>query len=370
MVNQYPLWKYILIVAVLLAGTLYSLPNLYGEDPAVQVSVRSGAMDIAETSERITELLKQGGVQTFDLEPQNERLLIRFASTEEQLTGRDLLEGGALGANFLTALNLAPATPKWLRSLNAAPMYLGLDLRGGVHFLMQVDMETAVAQAEERYVSEIRTYLREQKIRYLGIRREAGRIETRFKTPELRDQALDELQDNYRDLVYETSDSDRFSFIYAVLSEEAVKLERDAALEQNIITLRNRVNELGVAEPIVQRQGFERIVVQLPGVQDTTRAKEILGATATLEYRMVHGSAADWDAAASSGNVPVNARLYRERDGSPVLLERRVIVTGDQIKDASAGFDPRTPRRVSISRPGSRPCSSRWTAKAPTGCRP
>jgi preprotein translocase subunit SecD len=342
MVNQYPLWKYILIVAVLLAGTLYSLPNLYGEDPAVQVSVRSGAMDIAETSERITELLKQGGVQTFDLEPQNERLLIRFASTEEQLTGRDLLEGGALGANFLTALNLAPATPKWLRSLNAAPMYLGLDLRGGVHFLMQVDMETAVAQAEERYVSEIRTYLREQKIRYLGIRREAGRIETRFKTPELRDQALDELQDNYRDLVYETSDSDRFSFIYAVLSEEAVKLERDAALEQNIITLRNRVNELGVAEPIVQRQGFERIVVQLPGVQDTTRAKEILGATATLEYRMVHGSAADWDAAASSGNVPVNARLYRERDGSPVLLERRVIVTGDQIKDASAGFDQQT----------------------------
>jgi preprotein translocase subunit SecD len=342
MVNQYPLWKYIVIVLVLLAGTLYSLPNLYGEDPAVQVSVRSGAMDIAETTRRITELLEQGGIGTFDIEPQLERLLIRFASTEEQLTGRDLLEGGALGANFVTALNLAPATPKWLRSLNAAPMYLGLDLRGGVHFLMQVDMETAVAQAEERYVSEIRTFLREQKIRYLGIRREAGRVETRFNTPELRDQALAELQDDYRDLVYETGESDRYSFIYAALSEEAVRLERDAALEQNIITLRNRVNELGVAEPIIQRQGFERIVVQLPGVQDTTRAKEILGATATLEYRMVHGSAADWDAAAGSGNVPVNARLYRERDGSPVLLERRVIVTGDQIKDASAGFDQQT----------------------------
>ena len=342
MVNQYPIWKYILIVAVLAAGTLYSLPNLYGEDPAVQVSVRSGAMDIAETSERIAELLEQGGVDSFDIEPQAERLLIRFASSEEQLTGRDLLEGNALGANFVTALNLAPATPKWLRALNAAPMYLGLDLRGGVHFLMQVDMETAVAQAEERYVSEIRTFLREQKIRYLGIRRDAGRVETRFKTPELRDQALAELQDNYRDLVYETGESDSYSFVYAALSEEAVRLERDAALEQNIITLRNRVNELGVAEPIIQRQGFERIVVQLPGVQDTTRAKEILGATATLEYRMVHGSAADWDAAASSGNVPVNARLYRERDGSPVLLERRVIVTGDQIKDASAGFDQQT----------------------------
>ena len=304
MVNQYPIWKYIVIVAVLLAGLLYSLPNLYGEDPAVQISVRSGAMDIAETTRRATELLEQGGVETFEIEPQGERLLIRFASSEEQLTGRDLLEGNALGGNFLTALNLAPATPKWLRSLNAAPMYLGLDLRGGVHFLMQVDMETAVAQAEERYVSEIRTYLREQKIRYLGIRRDAGRVETRFKTTELRDAALAELRDNYRDLVYETGDSDRFAFIYAALSEEAVRLERNAALEQNIITLRNRVNELGVAEPIIQRQGSERIVVQLPGVQDTTRAKEILGATATLEYRLVHGSAADWDAAAASGNVP------------------------------------------------------------------
>ncbi len=342
MVNQYPLWKYVIIVAVLAVGTLYSLPNLYGEDPAVQISVRSGAMDITDTTKRVGDLLRLGGVETFDIEPQAERLLIRFSSSEDQLAGRDLLEGDALGTNFLTALNLAPATPKWLRSLNAAPMYLGLDLRGGVHFLMQVDMETAIGQAEERYVSEIRTYLREQKIRYLGIRRDAGRVETRFKSAEERDKALEELQDTYRDLVYETGESGQHAFIYARLSEEAARLERDAALEQNIITLRNRVNELGVAEPIIQRQGAERIVVQLPGVQDTTRAKEILGATATLEYRLVHGSAADWDAASASGNVPVNARLYRERDGSPVLLERRVIVTGDQIKDASAGFDQQT----------------------------
>ncbi len=341
-INQYPFWKYIVIVAVLLVGALYSLPNLYGEDPAVQVSVRSGALDIADTRIRIAEALRAGGIESFDVEPQAGRLLIRFTGTEDQLSGRDLLAGEALGSNYVTALNLAPATPKWLRSLNAAPMYLGLDLRGGVHFLMQVDMETAVAQAEERYVSEIRTYLREQKIRYLGIRRDGGRVETRFKTPEIRDQALAELEDNYRDLIYETGESDRFAFIYAALNEEAIRLERDAALEQNIITLRNRVNELGVAEPIVQRQGSDRIVVQLPGVQDTTEAKRILGATATLEYRMVHGSAADWDAASSSGNAPVNARLYRERNGSPVLLERRVIVTGDQIKDASAGFDQQT----------------------------
>ncbi len=342
MVNKYALWKYVVLLAVLLGGVLYALPNLYGEDPALQISARSGALDTPAIRNQAAELLRGEGIEPIGIDVHPERVLLRFSNPEQQLAARDLLSEEALGGNVVTALNLAPATPDWLRALNAAPMYLGLDLRGGVHFLMQVDMDSAVAQAEERYVSEIRTYLREQKIRYLGIRRDRGRVETRFKDAETRDAALARLEDEYRDLDFETGQNDRFAFLYGRLSEEAVRLERDAALEQNIITLRNRVNELGVAEPIIQRQGTERIVVQLPGVQDTARAKEILGATATLEYRLVHGTAADWDAAARSGNAPVNARLYRERDGSPVLLERRVIVTGDQIKDASSGFDQQT----------------------------
>jgi preprotein translocase subunit SecD len=349
MPNQYPLWKYLLIVIVLVFGTLFALPNLYGDDPAVQVSSRNGTLP-ADTEAEAQRLLAEAGLSGFDAYREGDNLMLRFASTEDQLRARDAL-GDALGGGYTVALNLVPATPDWLRGF-AKPMYLGLDLRGGVHFLMQVDMETAVKQAEESYVEELRSFMRDEKIRYRGILRKEveqadneqfkrGVISVRFGDAVSRDNALSALEGEYRDLEWSASEDERGSpLAEARLTETAILAERKAALDQNVITLRNRVNELGVAEPIIQKQGQERIVVQLPGVQDTGRAKEILGATATLEYRLVQGTATDWYAAQESGHAPAGARLYKMRDdGSPILLRRQVIVTGDQIQDASSGID-------------------------------
>ncbi|MEM7209538.1 MAG: protein translocase subunit SecD [Pseudomonadota bacterium] len=336
--NVYPAWKYLVLIVVVVVGIVFALPNIYGDDPAVQISARSG-VDDTSLAENVETALDGAGIEHIGIDDNLGQVLARFATPDQQLRAQAAL-AQTLGDRYVTALNLAPATPAWLREF-AAPMFLGLDLRGGVHFLMQVDMVTAIKQAEEGYSDDIREYLRkEAKIRYSGLRYHEDQLEVRFKTQALRDSTVEVLEREYSDLVFGTRDDENAFIITANLTEEAAEAERTAALEQNVITLRNRVNELGVAEPVVQRQGADRIVVQLPGIQDTGRAKEILGATATLEYRLVHGTAADWYSAEESGRVPANARLYTMReDDSPVLLKRQVIVTGDQIEDASAGID-------------------------------
>ncbi len=337
MINKYPLWKYVLLAIVLIAGILFALPNLYGDHPAVQISPRTGDIP-PELQSQVAETLKAGGIEEVDFRTDGNRLLALFADGETQATGHGLIDVAHSGRNT-TALNLVPATPAWLRKF-AEPMSLGLDLRGGVHFLMEVDTASAINSAEEKYVDEFRTVLRENQLRFRSPSYGDKGVTVRFTDADIRDEALRVLRFEYRDLEFTTSKDDKEFFLHAVLSELARETERRSALQQNIITLRNRVNELGVAEPIIQQQGRERIVVQLPGVQDTAQAKEILGATATLEYRMVHGTAADWYDAGESGRAPPNAKLYTNRiDGSPVLLQRKVIVTGDQIKDASSGID-------------------------------
>ncbi len=336
MINKTPAWKYLLLALVIVAGILFALPNLYGDMPAVQISPRTGEVDPG-LAEQVEATLSEAGMQGYTVRPDENRLLVLFEDEDTQLKANDLLDAEFGGRNS-TALNLVPATPDWLRAF-AQPMYLGLDLRGGVHFLMEVDMQTAIEKSQEKYVEEFRTFLRQNKIRFRSPFQDERGINVRFKDAAARDQALELLKFEYRDLEFEQSDAAEF-FLHASMTQETQDEERRSALQQNIITLRNRVNELGVAEPIIQQQGRERIVVQLPGVQDTTVAKEILGATATLEYRMVYGTFSDWTNAEQTGRVPPNTKLYRMRDdGSPVLLQRRVIVTGDQIKDASSGID-------------------------------
>ena len=336
--NRYPLWKYLLIFAVIAVGVVYALPNLYGEDPALQVSSRVEMVD-GEDLERVKSVLDDSGIAYKSVAIEGDQVLARFPDTETQLRAVEPVRE-ALSNEYVTALNLAPATPDWLSALNAAPMYLGLDLRGGVHFLLEVDMNAALDQAYERYTDEMRTFMREEKIRYVAVSREEGNgLLIRFRDEQARDQAREALGRNFDALNIEDAAGDRGAFLQARLTEEAARAEKKSALEQNITTLRNRVNELGVAEPVIQRQGDKRIVVQLPGVQDTARAKEILGATATLEFRLVHGSRTDWQEADRSGQVPVEARLYQQRSGEPVLLKRRVIITGDQITDAASGIE-------------------------------
>ena len=337
MINKYPLWKYLLLAAVVMAGCLFALPNLYGDDPAVQISPRNGVL-AADLESGVRSTLEQAGVEDFRVRVEDERMLVLFADGDDQLKGRDVIQQNHSDRNTV-ALNLVPATPAWLRSI-AKPMGLGLDLRGGVHFLMEVDIAAAITQAEAKYIDDFRTFLRGRDIRYRGARQSEAGVRVRFDDAARRDAALAAIRSEYFDLELNTAEDGGDFYIDAKLTELARENERRSALEQNIITLRNRVNELGVAEPIVQQHGRERIVVQLPGVQDTTIAKEILGATATLEYRLVHGNSNDWYAAQGTGRIPANTKLYSLReDGSPILLQRSVIVTGDQIKGASSGID-------------------------------
>lgn len=335
MLNQYPLWKYILLVVVVLLGSLYALPNLYGEDPAVQISHRTKSL--TEEDKAVIELaIKAKDLKLISAELSQGRVLARFNDTKSQLIAADAIKE-ALGKQYLIALNLAPATPDWLRTLNAAPMYLGLDLRGGVHFLMEVDMVAAIKRLEESLLSDIRTTLRDEKIRYRGVRRDDEGLHINFRELSHLQKAAEKLPRVYPELSY--SENEDTLTIDAKLTEIAIRNEKKSALQQNIITLRNRVNELGVAEPVIQQQGDSRIVVQLPGIQDTAGAKKILGATATLEFRMAEGTRADWLDAEKSGRTPLNSILYHERNGDPVLLDRRVIVTGDQIVDAASTID-------------------------------
>ncbi|MCW8935073.1 MAG: protein translocase subunit SecD [Gammaproteobacteria bacterium] len=339
MINQYPLWKYLLLIVVLVIGGIYATPNLYGEDPSVLVSLRNKTVDEA-TRVKIDELLKKADIQTKSSELKDNKLLIRFNSVENQLTAATQIKDFKFitrNSDYTVALNLAPATPPWLQSFRALPMYLGLDLRGGVHFLLEVDMQTVVENMESDLTSEMRTFLREEKIRYRGVKASDGTISIEFRDTDGLEKGADKLESQFRDL--EFTEKEKTLTVLAKITEKTLREERKSAIQQNVTTLRNRVNELGVAEPVIQQQGESRIVVQLPGVQDTARAKDILGATATLEFRLTEGTRLDWQEAESGGAIPINAKLYHERNGDPVLLKRRVIVTGDQINSASSTID-------------------------------
>jgi len=338
MMNRYPIWKYVLIALVLLVGVIYALPNLYGEDPALQISPARGAKVDAAVEDRVKLALSKAHLASRGVQLGVGNLLVRFADPETQLKAQDAVQR-ELGDDYVVALNLAPTTPAWLRAIGAKPMYLGLDLRGGVHFLMEVDMDAVVQQAAERYVEDMRTGLRTAKIHYTDIARQGNGVELKFKTAEERNAAREVLSKQFPELVLTDKDEAGNADLMAVVNQQQQRETRKFAVEQNITTLRNRVNELGVAEPVIQQQGENRIVVELPGVQDTARAKEILGATATLEFRMVdeeHNAAE-----AATGHVPIGSRLYRTRKGEPVLLHKRIIITGDSITDAQAGFDSR-----------------------------
>jgi preprotein translocase subunit SecD len=340
MVNRYAPWRYILLILIIAIGAIYATPNLYGEDPALQITHRVNLIDEGELN-NIKSMLQSENIDYRSAELDGNNVLVRFESEDAQLKAATLMRDALFASDrrYGIALNLAPATPDWLTSLNALPMYLGLDLRGGVHFLMEVDMESAIEKALNRASGELRSFMREEKLRYKAVQSSKQSISVRFTSAEARDAARLVLEEEFRDYQFEDSSDDRSWFIQISFNPTALEEERRAAIEQNISTLKNRVNELGVAEPVIQRQGDERVVVQLPGVQDTVRAKEILGATATLEFRLVHGSYTDWRAAEASGNAPIGTRLYSESNGDPVLLKRSVIVTGDQIVGAASGID-------------------------------
>ena len=337
--NQYPIWKYVLIIVVLLIGGLYALPNMYGDDPAVQVSARAGSAVDTSTEETVKNALLAAGIEYKELEIDGEQLVVRFKNTEDQLKGNSKIRE-SLGRGYSVAQNIVPATPTWLRGFN--PMYLGLDLRGGVHLLLEVDMDAAVTKAEDRYVEDIRSQLRDKRVRYLSVKRqdEEGH-EVRFRSQSELEEAQKVIKREFPSL--ETSEQliDGKIFLLGKLSDQEIREVKTFAIEQNLTTLRNRVNELGVAEPNISRQGEDRIVVQLPGVQDSTRMRELLSATATLEFRVVDTNR-NPNEAKQTGRVPVGDILLERRDGSPVLLKRRVILTGDYIVDATSGFDSQT----------------------------
>ena len=334
MLNRFPVWKNVLIVTVVVIGLIYALPNLFGADPSVQISPLRNAKIDKTTVVRIEEQLDEAGIEPLGIELGANRLLVRFQDTESQLKAADLLRAD-MSSQYTVALNLAPATPGWLQAIHAAPMYLGLDLRGGVHFLLEVDMDAAIKQAEERYTADIRSQLRAKKVRYLSVSRGNGFIRIKFKDAQNLAEGEKVISDEFRELIASQGTDD--NELIASLSDNEKREIRKFALAQNITTLRNRINELGVAEPVVQQQGDSRIVVQLPGVQDTARAKEILGATATLEFRMVDTEHDVLNAVKT--RAPIGSRLYYERNGNPILLKRRIIVTGDQIVDAASGID-------------------------------
>ncbi|MES9826801.1 MAG: protein translocase subunit SecD [Candidatus Thiodiazotropha sp.] len=337
--NQYPLWKNLMVLLVVLLGGLFALPNLFDQDPSMEISAQRDAVIDQTTESRVQQALDNVGITAKGMAQKNGKLLVRFLSSEDQLKAMDQI-AAELGENYTPALTLSPDLPDWLVGLGAEPMYLGLDLRGGIHVLIDVDMEAAIEQAAERYSSDIRTLLRENKLRYIRISRENEQVVVKFNNPEKRDQASDLIGNEFRSLNLESIDEgDAFLVLVSLSPVERQEVQK-FALQQNITTLRNRVNALGIAEPLIQQQGIRRIVVQLPGAQDPAKLKEILGATATLEYRLADTEHSVEDAV--NGRVPPGSNLYHERDGQPVLLKKRVIVTGNQIVDASSGLDQQT----------------------------
>src|SRR5262245_18968405 len=343
--NRYPAWKYILIGITLALALVYTLPNFFGEVPAVQISpVRATLKSDAALLARVEEALKKGGIAPTGVFLDTHGVKVRLADPDTQLRTKDLLQA-QFGEDYSVALNLLSNSPAWLASIGALPMYLGLDLRGGVHFLLQVDMKAALTKKMDASGNDIRTGLRDKRIQYGGVTREGQGLSVRFRDRAMRDRAIDEITRTMPDLELKSVEDETEPRILATLKPEAQRRAQAFALQQNITTLRNRVNELGVAEPIIQQQGGDRIVVQLPGVQDTAKAKEILGRTATLEVRMVDDEGMSNPAvlqAALAGQLPFNTELYTEREGQPLIVKKQVVLTGDRINDAQPGFDNQT----------------------------
>ncbi len=340
MLNRYPLWKYLLILFVAALGFIYSVPNLYTPDPAVQISGDSSGTEIDQTVLRqVEKALNEAGIDYFGAEANGKSALVRFQNGEQQVRAQRALKS-ALGTSYIVALNSAPTTPDWLISLGAAPMKLGLDLSGGVHFLMEVDTAAAIAKRQEITADEIKDKLRKARVRYSDVAANRDNvIVARFRSEELRDEALSEIRGDYPNILFNEPEAQADEFVFtAELSEAAVSEIEDYALSQNLITLRNRVNELGVSEPIVQRQGRNRIIVQLPGVQDTAEAKRIIGKTANLEFRL---EAAPDALVSAKEEFPYRSELDQRRFGNE-FLERQLILTGDHVAHASSSFDPET----------------------------
>ena len=350
MINKFPLWKNLLVIAIVLFGIIYSIPNLFGEDPAIQINATKGASVTQGDADRVLAKIKELGITPKSSELKDDQFVGRFNSEEDEFKAREEAQE-LLGERFIVAMNLLPSTPKILSAIGAEPLKLGLDLRGGVHFLMEIDMDEALAKSSQQYVQDIKSELQKQKIHYSSVTLgDEQVITTAFRTEKERDDAIDYLRTHHNDLIF-TSDADGQKFlIRARITENRLQELKTYAVDQNINIIRNRVNELGVAEPLVQRQGSDRIIVELPGIQDTARAKEILGATATLEFRMVD-DAGDIESAAK-GAVSANSEVFQNEEGRPVVLRKKVILTGDHIQDANAGVDEYGRPQVNIKLDG------------------
>ena len=348
--NRYPVWKYVVIVIALLLGTVYTLPNFFGEAPAVQVSSGKATIKVdTSTLQKVEEALKASSITPQSLVLDGGSVRVRLDSTDEQLKAKDAIQKAlipdASDPQFVVALNLVSRSPDWLTALYASPMYLGLDLRGGVHFMLQVDMQAALNQRVEALTGDLRSVMREKDIRHGGITRNGQNIEIRLRDAQQQDAAKRVITDQFADLQSrEVSEGAELRLVVNIKPEAARKVQ-DQALKQNITTLHNRINELGVAEPVIQQQGLDRIVVQLPGVQDTAKAKDILGRTATLEVRMVDEST-EARAAEQGGIVPFGTERYLERDGRALIVKKQVVLTGDNLTDAQPGFDSQTQEPV------------------------
>ncbi|TMH51294.1 MAG: protein translocase subunit SecD [Betaproteobacteria bacterium] len=347
--NRYPLWVYVTIGVALVLGALYTLPNFFGEAPAVQVSPARATLKVDSTVlGRVEEALRKAGIQPTGVFLDLAGVKVRLADTDTQLKAKDIIDQALnpdpANPSYTVALNLLPNSPRWLAAINAQPMYLGLDLRGGVHFLLQVDMRAAIAKRAESLAGDIRSQLRDKNVRHAGISREGDTVVIRFRDAETREKARKIIAEQIPDLQLTDSSSGSELLLVAAIRPEAQKRTQELALKQNIQTLHNRINELGVAEPVIQQQGSDRVVVQLPGVQDTAKAKEILGRTATLEVRMVDEDNMNPGtlAAAQGGQVPFGDEFYIERNNQPLLVKKQVVLTGDRLTDAQPGFDNQT----------------------------
>ncbi|OIQ71747.1 protein translocase subunit SecD [mine drainage metagenome] len=345
--NRYPVWKYVIILIALVVGTVYALPNFYGESPAVQVSAAKPPAKVdSATLVQVEAALKSAGIVADLVALDGGSIKVRFNSTDTQIKAKDVIQKAlipdAANASYVVALNLQSRSPAWLSALRAAPMYLGLDLRGGVHFMLQVDMQAALTKRAESLSGDLRTSLREKNIRPGGISRNGQTIEVKFRDMATLSSAKGVVQDQFPDLqTVDAPDGTDFK-LTASIKPEAARRIQDQAIKQNITTLHNRINELGVAEPVIQQQGLDRIVVQLPGVQDTAKAKDILGRTATLEVRMVDESSEARSAELGTGMVPLGSERYLDRNGQPVIVKKQVILTGENLTDAQPGFDSQT----------------------------
>ena len=352
--NRYPVWKYAIILIALLVGALFALPNVFGESPAVQVSVAKSSVKLdAVAMGRVEEVLKTAGIKPESVAMEGTSIKARFGDTDTQLKAKDAIQKAlnpdATNPSFVVALNLLSRSPAWLTALHASPMYLGLDLRGGVHFMLQVDMQAALSKRAESLAGDIRTAFREKNVRHGGISRNGQTIEIRFRDAQAAEAARRIVQEQFTELsTVESTDGTDVKLV-ASIQPLAARTIQEQALKQNITTLHNRINELGVAEPVIQQQGLDRIVVQLPGIQDVATAKEMIGRTATLEVRMVDEGAEARAALEGGGPVPFGSERYLERNGQPTIVKKQVVITGDRLNNAATTFDQNQRPAVSIS---------------------